>query len=108
MYLWMAVGAGSGQLRQVGQDRSGRFAREGLATHVRPSTSEGHKLFIQTLFRVFLDSMKSHLVKIPAMCLWMAVGAGVGRLGQVGKDRSGRSARGRAGYSCVTSNFGRS
>ena len=36
---------------------------------------------------------KSHLVKIPSIFFLMAVGAGACRIGQVGKDRSGRSAR---------------
>ena len=30
----------------------------GLATHVRPPTSDGHNFFIQTSFWVFLDSME--------------------------------------------------
>ena len=57
------MGARDGWLGQVGQDRSGRSAREGLATHVLPPNSEGHNYFVRTLFRVFSDSMKSPLTQ---------------------------------------------
>ena len=38
-----------------------RVGRVGKATHVRPTTSEGHNFFVRTPFRVFLDFMESPL-----------------------------------------------
>ena len=35
-----------------------RAGRLGLASHVIPLTSDGHNFFVQTPFRVFLDSME--------------------------------------------------
>ena len=38
-----------------------RASRLGLASHVRPPTSDDHNFFVRTPFLVFLDSMKREL-----------------------------------------------
>ena len=53
------MGTGAGRQGQVGNGRS-----VGLATHVKPPTSEGHNFFVRTPFQVFLDSMEIPLSQI--------------------------------------------
>ena len=59
---WVCL-AGSARMGSAGPEwgqpsRAGRF---GLTIHLRPPTLEDYNLFVQTLIRVFLDSMGSPL-----------------------------------------------
>ena len=76
---YWSLPARAGRSGQVGS-----AGRVGLATHVRPPTLECHNFFIRTPFQVSWTLWKAHRVKIPAMCLWRAVGTEADQQGQVG------------------------